>query len=89
MLQNHDPKGAPTTWDMILKAQDFKRRSFSDLDRDKDGYVDAKVRQQPGPCSISNIEYSSSKAMQSAVRVYPNCTPALFTASTGGLFGHC
>lgn len=29
---------------MILKAQDFKRRSFSDIDNDKDGYVDAKVR---------------------------------------------
>eukprot|EP00878_Enallax_costatus_P002784 GHUV01002975.1.p2 GENE.GHUV01002975.1~~GHUV01002975.1.p2 ORF type:complete len:109 (+),score=11.31 GHUV01002975.1:126-452(+) len=38
-----DPKSSPTTWDMILKAQDFRRRSFSDLDSDKDGYVDAKV----------------------------------------------
>jgi hypothetical protein len=39
----HDAKGtAPTTWDMILKAQDFRRKSFSDLDRDKDGFVDAK-----------------------------------------------
>lgn len=36
-----DPK-APSTWEMILKAEDFKRRSFSDIDRDKDGYVDAQ-----------------------------------------------
>lgn len=31
-----------STWEQILRAQDFKRRSFSDIDRDKDGYVDAK-----------------------------------------------
>jgi hypothetical protein len=37
-----DKAGAGSTWEQILKAQDFKRRSFSDIDRDKDGFVDAK-----------------------------------------------
>jgi hypothetical protein len=29
---------------MILKAEDFRRRSFGDLDKNKDGFVDAAVR---------------------------------------------
>jgi hypothetical protein len=43
-LQEGDKAGSGTTWEQILKAQDFKRRSFSDIDRNQDGYVDAKVR---------------------------------------------
>lgn len=39
-----DPKSSPSTWEMILKAEDFRRRSFGDLDKNKDGYVDAAVR---------------------------------------------
>ncbi|KAF6264776.1 hypothetical protein COO60DRAFT_1482567 [Scenedesmus sp. NREL 46B-D3] len=39
-----DPKASPSTWEMILKAEDFRRRSFGDLDKDKDGFVDAAVR---------------------------------------------
>lgn len=42
--QPDDKSGS--TWEQILRAQDFKRRSFSDIDRDKDGYVDAKVGEQ-------------------------------------------
>jgi hypothetical protein len=43
-LQDGDKAGGGSTWEQILKAQDFKRRSFSDIDRDRDGFVDAKVR---------------------------------------------
>jgi hypothetical protein len=43
-LQEGDKAGSGSTWEQILKAQDFKRRSFSDIDRNQDGYVDAKVR---------------------------------------------
>jgi hypothetical protein len=39
-----DPKSSPSTWEMILKAEDFRRRSFGDLDKNKDGFVDAAVR---------------------------------------------
>jgi len=42
--QAGDKKGS--TWEHILKADDFKRRSFSDIDRNNDGFVDAKVRLQ-------------------------------------------
>lgn len=42
--QAGDKKGS--TWEHILKADDFKRRSFSDIDRNNDGFVDAKVSLQ-------------------------------------------
>lgn len=42
-LQEGDKAGSGSTWEQILKAQDFKRRSFSDIDRNQDGYVDANV----------------------------------------------
>jgi hypothetical protein len=49
-LQDGDKAGSGSTWEQILKAQDFKRRSFSDIDRDRDGFVDAKVRADWDPC---------------------------------------
>jgi hypothetical protein len=33
-------KAAPSTWDMILKGEEARRKSFSDLDRDQKGYID-------------------------------------------------
>lgn len=50
----HDSKSSLSTWDQILKAQDFKRRSFSDLDRDKDGFVDAKELTAAMPPSMKD-----------------------------------
>lgn len=38
-----NPKAALSTWDQVLRAQDYKRRSFSSMDSNGDGYVDAKV----------------------------------------------
>jgi hypothetical protein len=43
LLLPQDPKASPSTWEMILKAEDFRRRSFGDLDKNKDGFVDAAV----------------------------------------------
>jgi hypothetical protein len=41
--QPTDKASSGSTWEQILKAEDFKRRSFSDIDRNQDGFVDAKV----------------------------------------------
>lgn len=59
-----DPNSNLTTWDMILKAQDFKRRSFSDLDRDKDGYVDAKELTAAMPPSMKDKVNTSDLIQQ-------------------------
>eukprot|EP00879_Flechtneria_rotunda_P000403 GHRR01000497.1.p1 GENE.GHRR01000497.1~~GHRR01000497.1.p1 ORF type:complete len:145 (+),score=28.68 GHRR01000497.1:203-637(+) len=49
-----DGKSSGTTWDMILKAQDYSRKSFSDLDRDKNGFVDAKELKAAMPPSLKD-----------------------------------
>lgn len=48
------PKGGDTTstWEQILRAQDYQRRSFSDIDRNKDGYVDAHELKAALPPSV-------------------------------------
>jgi hypothetical protein len=51
-----DKAGSGTTWEQILKAQDFKRRSFSDIDRNQDGYVDAKELASIVPPSMKTID---------------------------------
>uniref|UniRef100_A0A383WDD3 EF-hand domain-containing protein n=1 Tax=Tetradesmus obliquus TaxID=3088 RepID=A0A383WDD3_TETOB len=51
-----DPKSSPSTWEMILKAEDFRRRSFGDLDKDKDGYVDAAELKAVVPPSMADKE---------------------------------
>lgn len=51
-----DPKASATTWDMILRSEDFKRKSFSDIDRDKDGYVDAKELAAVIPPSVKHVD---------------------------------
>jgi hypothetical protein len=67
-----DPKASPSTWEMILKAEDFRRRSFGDLDKNKDGFVDAAVSNDASslqlPLSSSLIteagfSHSNSKAL--------------------------
>jgi len=52
-----DKKGS--TWEHILKAEDFKRRSFSDIDRNNDGYVDAKDLAAILPPSAKTVDTST------------------------------
>lgn len=33
-------KTDPTTWDMILKSESLRKKSFSDLDKNQDGFID-------------------------------------------------
>eukprot|EP00877_Chromochloris_zofingiensis_P002620 jgi/Chrzof1/12359/Cz06g31230.t1 len=33
------PEDKSSVWDQILKHEDFKQRSFSDIDTNKDGYI--------------------------------------------------
>jgi hypothetical protein len=56
-----DKAGSGSTWEQILKAQDFKRRSFSDIDRDRDGFVDAK--------ELAAILPPSAKAVDTAALI--------------------
>jgi hypothetical protein len=49
-----DPKSSPSTWEMILKAEDFRRRSFGDLDKNKDGFVDATELKAVVPPSMAD-----------------------------------
>jgi Ca2+-binding EF-hand superfamily protein len=39
---------------MILKAEDFRRRSFGDLDKNKDGFVDATELKAVVPPSMAD-----------------------------------
>lgn len=65
-LQDGDKAGS--TWEHILKAEDFKRRSFSDIDRNKDGFVDAKVRRTAQPLVTAVMRQSrQSRSSSSAV----------------------
>jgi len=52
-----DKKGS--TWEHILKADDFKRRSFSDIDRNNDGFVDAKELAAIVPPSVKTVDTST------------------------------
>jgi hypothetical protein len=47
---------AGSTWEHILMAQDFWRRSFSDIDMDKDGFVDAKELAAMIPPSVEKVD---------------------------------
>lgn len=32
-------KAAPSVWDCVLQSEEFRRRSFSDIDKDQDGLI--------------------------------------------------
>jgi hypothetical protein len=51
-----DGDKAGSTWEHILKAEDFKRRSFSDIDRNQDGFVDAKELAAIVPPSVKTVD---------------------------------
>lgn len=47
---DHAPKGAPSVWQNIAKADHLKQLSFAHLDKNGDGYIDAdELRAALGP----------------------------------------
>lgn len=57
---------ATSTWEQILRAQDYKRRSFSDIDRNKDGYVDAQELKAALPPSVKAGADTAAALIQQA-----------------------
>jgi hypothetical protein len=53
---------------MILKAEDFRRRSFGDLDKNKDGFVDAAVS------SVTVNMVTATVGMADRFSSHPPCT---------------
>jgi hypothetical protein len=51
-----DKASSGSTWEQIIKSEDFKRRSFSDIDRNQDGFVDAKELASIVPPSMKAID---------------------------------
>jgi hypothetical protein len=56
-----DKKVAPSTWEYILHAENLKRLSFAGLDKDGDGFIDAKeLRTALGP--QANVQHLIEQA---------------------------
>lgn len=52
----------PSMWEMILKSEEFKRKSFSDVDTNKDGKIDHKEL----AAAVKNPAVDTAKLMKEA-----------------------
>jgi hypothetical protein len=57
-----DKNKEPSMWEMILKSEEFKRKSFSDVDANKDGKIDQKEL----AAAVNNPAVDTAKLMKEA-----------------------
>jgi hypothetical protein len=57
-----DKNKEPSMWEMILKSEEFKRKSFSDVDANKD----CKIDQKELAAAVNNPAVDTAKLMKEA-----------------------